>query len=744
MACDGPYLVHVRDPGISPPNLAQVSELAVGIRRIRQGVFIDRAELWVDDIRLSDVVDDPGLAGAVDVRLQAADVADVSFGYTARDDRFRQLNEAPSYVTDRGLRLATTLRVDKLLPASWGLNIPVAVQYTRSLAEPFYLNRSDVRADALTGLRDTRASATTWTFAFRRVRRGTGLLERLLVDPLSVTGLIQQAGATTQLSEARTRNRQFRMDYSAQPGPVTTAAAPGFLVDVVNALPGFIRNSEFAQALRRSRLRVNPFLVRTSATLTNNRTERFTYRVPVVLPEDSAARSLRSIVHTLRTDFGLDLRPFTSLLFRVDWSATRDLQDYGDSTTLGRLLSRRREALLGQDIGFEQARSLTTSLAVSPVLSSWLRPRFSLGSSFSLTRDPNARVPVRIDGDSIGGFRVPESFGNSRRREIGATLTPGALMRGIFGDSSLMTKLFRRIIPLDGSLALDRRSSFNRAPLSPGLSYQLGLGRLDAFRNLNGQAATSAVETETRSLTSGVQLPLGIAVRGAYRDLESNTWTLRTGTDEQIQRTQETTEWPSGTVSWTYSPRWFLRHVLSSVSTSLQFREQVSTTLQAPLAEGGEVSRTETTNRSLGPSLSLTWPGGVITSIRYLSSETDEITAGNVTRRAQNTLSGDVSFGFRPPESIVRLPNEVRTTIAVSNEDLTSCFVEADAEECVDVSDTRRRAIDLRMDTGFSSTVRGGLTFSLLQNEQRHLSTKTTQIILSVFAEVFFVSGELR
>lgn len=744
VACDGPYIVQVRDPGISPPNLAQVSELAVGMRRVRQTVFIDRAELWVDDIRLSDVVDDVGLAGAFDARLQAADFADVTFGYTARDDRFRQLNEGPSYVTDHAIRFGTTMRLDKLLPASWGVNVPVGVQHARSVSDPFFLNRSDVRADALTGLRDTRARSTTWTFSFRRVQRGDGFLERALVDPFSFAGLMQQASATTQLSDATTRNRQFRLDYQNQAGAVTTAGAPGFLVSLVDALPGFISNSAFAESLRRSRLRVNPFLIRSAATLTNNRTRRFAYRVPVALPDDSAVVPLQSVVHTLRTEAGLDLRPYQSLGLRVDWSSTRDLQQYGDSTTLGRLLGRRRETFLGQDVGFEQARTLVTAFNVAPVLSAWLRPRLTLSSSFTLTRDPNAREAVRVGDDSTGAFTVPQAFGNTRRREVGATLTLGNLGRGIFGDSSFVTRLLRRLVPVDASLARDRRSSFDRAPIVPDLGYQLAFGGFDAFRRQGDQAATLAAETDTRNVASGLQLPLGLSVRGSYRDLETVSWTRRAGTDEQVQRIQTSTDWPSGTVTWTHSPRWFLRHLLTGLSANVRYRKQVSTTVQPPLAGEGDESRTETDSRSLSPSVSLTWIGGIITSVQYSTATTDVITSGNVTENEQDNVNLDVNFGFRPPTSLVRLPNEIRTTAGLTWERLASCIVPPEGGECTAISETRRRAVDLRMDTGFSSTVRGGLNFTLLKTEQEHTNTATTQIIFTIFAEVFFVTGQLR
>jgi cell surface protein SprA len=129
--CDGPYVAYVRNPGTAPPNLAQVQELAVGMVRVSQDVFVDVAELWVDDIRLADVVDDVGLAGALDISLSAANVADLSLSLTRRDGQFRQLGEDPSYVTSDALSVGGTIRLERFLPAAWGLAAPVTARVVR-------------------------------------------------------------------------------------------------------------------------------------------------------------------------------------------------------------------------------------------------------------------------------------------------------------------------------------------------------------------------------------------------------------------------------------------------------------------------------------------------------------------------------------------------------------------------------------------------------------------------------------
>src|SRR2546430_15399963 len=88
-----------------------------------------------------------------------------------RDGQFQQLGENPTYLTDNAANIASTVRVDKFLPQTWGLAVPVTFSHTIAASDPFYLTNTDIRADALPGLRRPHATSSTYTFSARRVRR---------------------------------------------------------------------------------------------------------------------------------------------------------------------------------------------------------------------------------------------------------------------------------------------------------------------------------------------------------------------------------------------------------------------------------------------------------------------------------------------------------------------------------------------------------------------------------------------
>jgi len=78
-----------------------VQELAVGMVRVADGGGVrpiapgDTLELWVNDIRLADAVDEMGFAGQFAASIVASDFGDIRLNFSRRDPHFRQLAEQP-------------------------------------------------------------------------------------------------------------------------------------------------------------------------------------------------------------------------------------------------------------------------------------------------------------------------------------------------------------------------------------------------------------------------------------------------------------------------------------------------------------------------------------------------------------------------------------------------------------------------------------------------------------------------
>jgi hypothetical protein len=711
--CDGPYLVHVRDPGTAPPNLARVQEIAAGMLRMRTAVFIDQAELWVDDIRLSDVVEDVGVAGALDVTVAAADVADAAFSLSRRDGRFRQLGDDPTYVTDQTAVVGGTVRLDRLLPDAWGLAAPLTVRRVATSSDPFYLNRSDLRADALAGVRTPHATATSYALTLRRTRRSQDALGRWLLDPLSASGSYTRGGTRADFSNATSSGYGATVDYNLVPAAVTTRVA------------GLA-------------LRLTPVAVRLRSGVNRADAERFTFGVPVARPADSLVAPAVSRSHVWRNSGSIDLAPLTGLQLRIDGSSLRDLREYDDSTTVGRLAGLGRRSLLGVDVGLEAQRTLGTLVAYAPPARGWLRPRATLGSTFALRRDPTAREPVREIGDTAGAFRIPTAFSNTRRIDLGAQLDAGRLGRSVFGDSAAVARLLGRITGTDVSVSRTLASSFNRAAFEPGTAYQLAWGGTADFRRQAGLDATSASDNTSVAAAGAAGLPGGFRLASVFRRTSGTSWVLRT--DRQVPVRSSSREWPSGSFSWTTTPS---RNTLTSLTAQLGFRETEIRTEQPSFAGTGSTT-TRTTVLALSPGVTMTWVGGLLTAGDATVERSEQLAAGNLFRSERAIYNVNVGVVVRVPTALARLPMPIRATARFSNVHNTTCLQSVGQTACVPFVDSRQTQAQITLDTDFPPNVSAGFQMAYVVNEERQASRKIRQIVVTAFVNLSTAVGQLR
>jgi hypothetical protein len=710
--CDDAYIVHVRDPATAPPNLAAVQELATGIWRVDAHATVDEAELWVDDIRLSDVVQDPGTAEAVDMNLIAADVGDFALSFSRKDGQFRQLAEDPSYSTDNAFSVGGTVQMQRFLPDAWGVALPVSVRYARTSSDPFYLAGTDIQAAALGGaLRTPETDALSYGATLRHARRSGSALGRYLLDPFALSGSYLDGSTRSDLSFAKASSYVGTLDYALTPG--------------ARKLGGF---------------RVTPTAVRLQSTLAGTDGSRVTYGVPIALPSDSLLAPAVSQTKIWRTSAGLDFLPINALQIRGSLTSGRDLHDYGDSTTRGLLVRQESKTFLGLNAGLETQRALNTFLGVTPRVGDWLRPRFTLTTTFSLSRDPNAPAPVRDIDDTAGGFHVPTAYSNARRATVGAQFDARRLGQRLFGEKATATKLLGRLSNLDVSYGRGYSSSYFGAPDIPPLSYQLALGGIDEFRHQNGLLAGSASDNLTLNGGGALDLFLGLRLTANYLRSRGITWVVRGG--DQIPLETSSREWPSAVATWNLTPSGG-GHILRGLSARFTYRRRETTSAQALFGGSSAVSGTQSTETLVGPSVTLTWPGGVSTSYDLTETTSDAMNAGNLFHTDNSQENAALAFSFRPP-GFVGLKGAIRANARYHAAGNTTCLQTAAQPVCVPYVDTRQSQTQVTLDTSFPPSLTAGFQMSYVLNEERQTNHKTAQLGVTLFVNFSTNVGQIK
>jgi cell surface protein SprA len=137
------------------PALSMVRAVWVGIVNTssrRQPPAIPRTlsgEIWINELRLVDVDDEPGIAYRFDTQLKLADLGNLTFNYSKIDPNFHGLDQRfGSRTTTVNWGLGVTLGFEKFFPASWqGTSVPFAYSHTENLVKPKYMPNTDIEVD---------------------------------------------------------------------------------------------------------------------------------------------------------------------------------------------------------------------------------------------------------------------------------------------------------------------------------------------------------------------------------------------------------------------------------------------------------------------------------------------------------------------------------------------------------------------------------------------------------------------
>ncbi|TFG48460.1 MAG: hypothetical protein E4H38_06460, partial [Gemmatimonadales bacterium] len=640
VACQGNYVVQVADPGVNPPNLAAAQELAAGIYRVQDTEVLSAVELWVDDVRLDNPLTQSGSSMALDARLAAADVADFSVNYVRQDGLFQQIGRDPSYRTTGALILGTNIRVDRFLPASLGLSVPLSISHTYTAADPILIGGTDILAADIANLRQPSSGLTQFNMTIRRSKRGTTTLERGLLDPLTFNASLTSGQSQTELSSSTSSASLFNLSYVlllARTGPSLS------LGGAVDQLPAWVAKSEGLTAARTTQISVVPGTIRLGSQLTRAESDFTGYLVPVLRAGDAALRPAVSLTNLWRNAAGLTWQPVGLLTFNTDLSSTRDLREYDDTTSIGRLANVSRKDLLGLDVGVERDRTLSTSISIAPRLTSWMRGRFNTSSSFVLSRSLTSRAPIQEYGDT-GTYILPQTLNNLRNREIGITLDPPRGFRQLLKDSSITSRALLGLRVIDFTYRTTLGSTYNLATFSPDLGYMLARGGLNDFLTQEGDSALGAVETSTLTVGGGADLPLGISASLQYSSSNTDRYARASNSYLRTEITQK--EWPVVQARWT---RTLQRGLLTVLSLSTNLRKRSGQTV-LPSAAASALSLTASSNWN--NDIQLTFRQGISLSVGYGVSTNERQSNGTITQSTGEDLTANLTYLFRLPGNI--------------------------------------------------------------------------------------------
>ncbi len=760
--CQDGYIVYSADPSVTPPNLAGVQELSVGIVRIdsvaRGGRAImagDTLELWVNDVRLADVVDDIGFAGEVGMSMNAGDLADFRLNLSRRDPNFRQLGENPSFLSTSGVSVGTTLHLERMLPAQLGLVIPFNIDYAGSGIDQLFINKSDVRAAGIEGLRNPSDRRMNYSMAIRRATPLTSGWYAPVLNGLAMTGS-WSTGATKSAFQEGTQSNYVLGASLELSDDTREDRLPRVIDRMFGILPRFIRESGAVRTLRGQNYRWQPTQFRITSAMARNANSTTSFTKAATALSDTG-QVITGLNHAWVNNARLELRPTLGLTASVDARQVLDLRDYRDAA-LGTDSTDRRQAaaaerlqFLGANIGLEQERTLTSGILFQPQISLWAQPRLDFRSTFRLSKDPNARTLLR-EGDSTGAFRLPQRLGAAQSLSAGTQVQFGRLLMARANERSLLHRFGKLLAPTDISWQREITSNYDNTVFDPGLGYQFGIGGIESFRGLNNQRlATAAGRVQNFTTIAGINLPLSISVQSRFERGTSETWTRRALDGFQALITSERRTYPDITVRWNWRPV-RLAKVFSNLSLTSGYLVREQST-EVPNETGGLADRSRTFSRTQPITGSITWAflGNLATNATYSVDKREDSRPGSITLSDTRRSSFDVARSIPLPKKWNTRTGQLRTRLQYQSEEgISTVGGSSAAPETPDapavsvLNNSGRRAFNLNADTDLSELLSFSMTGSHVLTFDRNFNRRLSTTVFSVVLQLRFFAGELR
>ncbi len=188
------------------PSLTDIKWLIAGIRNNSGESFT--GQIWMNELRLSDVKKDRGMAYRANAQIQLADFMTINANIDRRDANFHTINERTMAggAFSENINVSATMNIDRFLPREWGINIPVSVRYGNSLSTPKYMPGTDIllsretASDSLLNALSTINESRSTNIRFSKTTRSHNPLVRYLIDPWSGNASISE----TRRSDSRT------------------------------------------------------------------------------------------------------------------------------------------------------------------------------------------------------------------------------------------------------------------------------------------------------------------------------------------------------------------------------------------------------------------------------------------------------------------------------------------------------------------------------------------------------------
>ena len=676
-------------------------------------------EVWIDELRVTDVRKVPGWYYTGSISTNFADLFSLGITFSRKDAEFRGLTEnAGSGYVSSGLGISFSTSLEKFLPSSWGLSLPFSFNLTKSLDLPRLKPSSDIVLPV--GLRSLdRTETTTKSFSFfPSFNRDTkNWFLKLTLKRLKLNQSIYYS----------------RTDFRSSVTPVSNSQGYGF-------------GLQYDMSPRKN-LTFSPFKGLKSVFLLKKLASETISPLPTTLVFSSSVRSTKSfsqssagnITSQYARDFNgtinASMVPLKSVSLGYTFETSRDIRD--DKNLKFSFLPKQAK------LGIEVSRSQSFSATYRPKWIGILDQNFSFNSSYKENGDPVQLHGTKSVGNQSGKsanftFYWQKIFGILKPKiEAKKGMSPLNWIRSFVGNLS------QNLAALSINYRITKTSTKSGLLKRPSLSYQFGFtDKADVPFSTDPQTARSDGLSTQKSLDLGSALRVSSNINiSSLRYSKVDNVTSSSGTPVRNM----STTFPDMVLTWSNLEKMkILKRFASSVDYSFNYRRKVDTDEEALT---GKVNKRDIT-KSLTPlSLKVTFNNRVQTNWSWdrLVAESQTLTGGEgKTISTSDAYGVNASYSFSAPKGMklpflkkIKFQSNLNLGLGISIK--RSQAKSSVGQQGFNISaDTKEFSLTPSAGYSFSSQVTGGLSGRWLDTTNKISGEKTHTRELSIWVQVTF------
>jgi len=353
------------------PAINRLQYINVGIRNISDREVT--GEVWLDELRLSGVKKDRGVAMRLVSKFNLADLGNTTVSYSRKDADFHVLQQRlGSNQTSEDLRVNTSLQLHKLLPKWVGISIPLSTSFSNTVSRPKYFPDTDILAgDAPPDSILTKSQSISLSTNVKKAVPSENPFVKYTLDNLQ---------ASFSASKSKKSNPLFPKDNSeSYSGKLSYTVSFG-KGHYFSPLKWMQNVPWIGSSLSEFHIYYLPKGVNTSIDFS----EKLNQKQPRIGNPPPDYYNLG-----LNRKFNLDYKILESVTTKYGYTSQSDMKDYRGYAWM---------AIRDLDPGVITKTSENTTTSFTPTLFEWLKPTFNYSSNYSWSQG----VGQESDGASIG------------------------------------------------------------------------------------------------------------------------------------------------------------------------------------------------------------------------------------------------------------------------------------------------------------------------------------------------------